>query len=428
MVVRCALARDGNLDTSDIIVHDLFYGVETIGEAFSLGWRVMARCAGAAKMAQARNQAESAVTGETWIRKRWSARAAEISRCRGSKADCGVPGAAIEGLWSCLNRRRVHARCLRESNNGHRRNMPTVDTKNKRIIQRADKYVRQKQYTCLFPGCNKKAINSHSVPRASCVEALSQNGVLYSRRQSFNQMMTMTATTDPPDVVEIGARNAGTFKGYCPEHDRWLFFSAETDLPHRKNGMLISLHLRALSLEYCRKRKSRDFSGKLSELVDDPTSRARFHEVATGFDAMCTLMKDAYLASTFALIGGSNIDSVQSYSLAFGRNLQVSCCGCFNEQSNSPLSVIAFNLISNSDISFLALTTFKAVEQHLKSFQAKYVIPNEAGRLVNDIAFLKCEEPLISAKLWRSLTENEKVEVRLCLRHPASRPMTLPPK
>jgi hypothetical protein len=84
-------------------------------------------------------------------------------------------------------------------------------------------------------------------------------------------------------------------------------------------------------------------------------------------------------------------------------------------------STISYNLISYADMSILVLTVFKAAKDHLDSFLANYSFPKDFEPLINDIAFAKCEEPLISARLWRSLSESNKMDVRLSLRNPEFR-------
>src|ERR1700690_1167250 len=81
--------------------------VETIGEAFSLGWRVTARCSRGREDGPSSKSSRECATGANLIWRRWSARAGEIFRCRGSKAACGVHGAAIDGSSWCLSRQRA---------------------------------------------------------------------------------------------------------------------------------------------------------------------------------------------------------------------------------------------------------------------------------------------------------------------------------
>jgi hypothetical protein len=296
-----------------------------------------------------------------------------------------------------------------------------MDKRFRALIQAADKHVRNKQYRCLFPSCHKPAIQSHAIPRASCIEALSDNGVLYTQRQSFNPTIDMSNIFDPPDVVEIGINHASVFKGYCPEHDSQLFASAETTDRRRKHGMFISLHLRALSLEYSRKRRNADFFQRLGELDQVIERQTIWRDHATRYAAVSNFFKEVYLGSTFNLIGGANIDTIEYFCVPFTRNMQVSCCGCFNENSSRPDSIIAYNLISYRDMSILVLTTFGVQKRFIDSFLSQYSLPKYFERLVNDIAFSKCEEPLISAPFWRSLSTIDQLDLRLSLRAPEQR-------
>ena len=292
------------------------------------------------------------------------------------------------------------------------------------MIQRADRHARNKEYLCLFPGCQKKAIRSHAIPRALCIEALADNGVVFSRRQSLNGAMHMTDPTDPPEVVEIGVNDASTFKGYCSFHDTRLFVSAETNERHKKNGMFIAHHLRAISVEYCRKRQVLDFHKKFLELTSPGAEREDLKNLFKQQEIIFSAFGEVYLGSILNLIGGSDVDSVDYFCIPFSRNIQVSCCGCFDAVPGQFDSMICYNLISHADMSMLVLTNFTVVKHYLDSFVRSYDLPRGTERLVNDIAFAHCEEPLIGARLWRSLHADQKLLVRLSLRHPDVRSFT----
>lgn len=303
----------------------------------------------------------------------------------------------------------------------------------KGVIHAADKYARQKEYRCLMPGCQRKAIRSHAIPRASIAEALAEDGIVYTRRQSFNHLMTITARADPPEIVEEGINRASVFSGFCSTHDSNLFAPVERIEEPQKYGMVIPLHFRAFSLEYSRKRRSAEFYRKVGQLVKDQNIETLARAEAEKYEYTCSLIKDSYLGRMMrAAVVGSIEDkeaaTIVSFSVLFSRNLEVSCCGCFQVDADIFDSVIAYNLISYADMSILVLTSFRPAKKFLDSFKAEHPLPEHLERLVNDVAFMKGEEPLIAAKLWRSLNEAEQVEVRLSLRHPSVRNTILPPR
>lgn len=97
------------------------------------------------------------------------------------------------------------------------------------------------------------------------------------------------------------------------------------------------------------------------------------------------------------------------------RNLQISCCGCFGALFHS---LVAFNVVSYKDMTVIVLNTFKGHKQSLNAYLKPYERSQNWSRLVNDLAFSKCEEPLISPGSWKALTEDQKHHVRLSLLPP----------
>jgi len=267
----------------------------------------------------------------------------------------------------------------------------------RRLIQVADKYVRRKTYTCLFPGCTATAVSCHAISRASIGDALAEHGHIYTLEPSSNSAMRMEAVDSPAEVVEVGINEACTFKGFCARHDTMLFAGAETT-DARKRHMVYSCHLRALALEYCRKRQVGDHFRKLFELSNEPW----LDELSAIFARTASVLKKVYLDRTF-----SDGDGTEYQVYLFSQNLQVSCCGCFPAVPDKFGSAIGYNLISYAEGSLLVLTTFRSQKGILDTFLAGYDLAKDNERLINEIAFLKGEEPLIAPKLWHSLSEGE---------------------
>lgn len=294
----------------------------------------------------------------------------------------------------------------------------------RKAIQLADKFTRQRDHLCLVPGCKNKAIGSHAIQKSAILEALADKGVVYTRPQSFTQMIYQLEATEPAIISEVGVNKASVFKGYCPVHDTKLFKSAESLDISKRREMTTALHCRALSLEYCRQRFTYDFINKLSEHVQSKELKSKLKKGAAIYFNSSNVFKTLNLYRMF-----DPTEQTEYLVVPFTSNLQVSCCGVFRQSHEDYDSSIGFNLISFSNMSTLVLTTFKTAERHLEDFLDFYGIPCRRGqtttikspdfeRMVNDIAFYKGEEPLISPKLWKSLSEDDKFTIRLALRAP----------
>ena len=280
---------------------------------------------------------------------------------------------------------------------------------------------------CFVLGCDRKAINCHAIPRASILEALAENRFVYTLNQSFSAVFRHATPAHPLEIVKTGVNQAGVFKGLCSLHDCMAFSPIERSERGREFEILKPLHFRALLLEHSRKRKCLDFFTKLIEYLEKYGLENPFHEALCTYKLAVDLLESSlcgYLGEVPEL-GHGNTDY---YLFVLSKNLHVSSCGIFNYNDNMDYaSMIGYNLISYADFSILSLTTFSNGHKILDSFIGLYDLPGGFERLVNEIAFFKGEEPLISPKLWRSLDEDTKMKVRRSLVHPAWREIEAPP-
>lgn len=293
------------------------------------------------------------------------------------------------------------------------------NTKNHwRAVQLADKFARGKDYKCLFPGCERAAVDCHAIARSACVEALASDGHLYTRRYSYNQVMRMNDIADPPEIIRTSVNKASVFKGYCATHDAKLFSPAEIPEHRKRGGMFVALQLRAYSVEYCRLRSATDFMARVLEVSPSLRELNFYVDAVKAQRERLRIFLRLYLNSAFKMFFGSKTDSVEYLMIPIARNLGVSCCGCFNQEVGAHDSVIAFNLISHSNYSYLVLGVFKVMEKWLTNFLDAYGGAGMWERILNDIAFHHCEEPLISCRLWEAMSAEEQMNVRLAIRHP----------
>ena len=313
-----------------------------------------------------------------------------------------------------------------------------------RAIHLADRDVRRKNHLCLFPGCKRRSIDSHAIPRASLIEAIAENGFVYTHNPSWVTMIRMESSYHPIEVIKLGVNKAGVFKGYCPHHDARVFISADTrdaDNKHKKRGMIRALHCRAVSLEVCRKRITTEFTESLRRRlaqsgVSLPDTSSEAIEMAENFQKAFKLSMEyfeAMLHGMFLWATSGGEGGVSYFCVVIPRNIEVSCCGVFGHAINDQPATIGYNMISYSDMSILFLTTVNTTKAWLDHFLTGYFYPGYENianieRLLNDIAFSKGEEPLISPPLWHSLTETEQLHVRQSLRPPWARAVTSVPR
>ena len=101
---------------------------------------------------------------------------------------------------------------------------------------------------CLFPGCNNKAILSHSIQRSLLETIADKTNHVYR----FSVKAEFTYDGRVETVIEkVGINKASTFEGYCNQHDTNLFLPIENQ-PIQSNNLeqQFLLLMRALNKEY----------------------------------------------------------------------------------------------------------------------------------------------------------------------------------
>src|ERR1700728_1265977 len=81
--------------------------VETLGEAYSLGWRVTVRCVHGREDGAHSKSSRECITARTWIWRRFFGRAAERFLSHALKAVCDVPVAGRATSLSSTSLRRT---------------------------------------------------------------------------------------------------------------------------------------------------------------------------------------------------------------------------------------------------------------------------------------------------------------------------------
>ncbi|CAH1203837.1 hypothetical protein PAECIP111893_02086 [Paenibacillus plantiphilus] len=78
------------------------------------------------------------------------------------------------------------------------------------------RYMREKKSTCMYPGCEMEAINSHSISEMSSLETLNEQG---EDRNLLAPKSRMAYPNKSMLIEDCGIPHASTFKGFCKLHD-----------------------------------------------------------------------------------------------------------------------------------------------------------------------------------------------------------------
>lgn len=98
--------------------------------------------------------------------------------------------------------------------------------RNAKIIHNVQKNCNRKQWTCMFPGCDKTAINSHYLQQRGILNtiSISHNYVMFQRKNIMNDNDTERSIIVPTNK---GIHHVLTQPIFCTEHDTSLFQKIE---------------------------------------------------------------------------------------------------------------------------------------------------------------------------------------------------------
>ena len=120
----------------------------------------------------------------------------------------------------------------------------------------------KKNKTCLYPDCDSKdIIKSHSIQN-KILKSISNDGMLVSHVRTVEQSYGVQGLG--PKMIEIGRKNASTFKGFCKKHDSELF-SPIGDNDYKNNSLQNFLFTyRACAYDYTRAQEFAHITDKVT--------------------------------------------------------------------------------------------------------------------------------------------------------------------
>ena len=88
-------------------------------------------------------------------------------------------------------------------------------------IDKVERYIEKKKWTCLCPNCQKTAINSHLLQRNGILDNVAENGHLYEAR--IKKVYRRINEEEIVELKKVGIGQAISYPLFCSEHDSTLF-------------------------------------------------------------------------------------------------------------------------------------------------------------------------------------------------------------
>ncbi len=99
---------------------------------------------------------------------------------------------------------------------------------------KSDKRLRSKSLRCMFPCCNEKAIQSHTISKEDALRSISKNGKVITFKSIIKESTRLIVPT------YIGIKEATTFRGFCKKHDE-LFERIDHGLYENEYDLVLQL-------------------------------------------------------------------------------------------------------------------------------------------------------------------------------------------
>lgn len=234
----------------------------------------------------------------------------------------------------------------------------------KNAIFKLQKQIKTKDWSCFFPGCSEKAVQSHSQSQTH-LKGIAEQGHVFMLNLSF-----INAIKKPnPNFEKIGINRASTFFGFCSKHDAILFKKVDSITKKNINEeALVMLTFRNFSMETRKKEYAVSLSDELfinyGELFE-PQNLDHMIYSNKGRKNYLRVTKPFYFNKFKKIISTKDYSSMRHLVLLSKYNLGISCSTCINpvpmleQPLHKPQPLISFSIISKDDYTLIILSYFE---------------------------------------------------------------------
>jgi hypothetical protein len=295
-----------------------------------------------------------------------------------------------------------------------------------RATEKAHDTMSRRQFKCLYPKCEGKAVKCHSQQKMHQLESIAEDGIVFTQSNSFKSFIGKTLE-DPLSIVSMGISKASTFDGFCSYHDHFLFDPIENgNLDFNNNDHINRLMLRAIAYEFCEKRRAHLFMLLQKKYLQPYTVVDPPLYIAFGY--WLQKLGVILLDRIFTILSSSITNGINFRHSHIQKNIGISACGysglgdsIYNMKNYTHISncvpTYAYHIIPSSDSTNLIIAWFVEYTLSIIKDFGNLLAPENLSKLINKIAFVESENTCISPKIWNAFSDEEQRNIGLCIRN-----------
>lgn len=299
--------------------------------------------------------------------------------------------------------------------NSKKKKVAAIEIKNK--LLQAEEEMKIKVYRCLFFGCNKNAVRSHSQQKNASLSAIS-NTKLQVYSLDSNHALAFDTETQKMNVRFILKKiaSASTFPGFCVEHEAFFSIFEKNGIEVNNNKHACHLAYRTVSHELSRQREMLD----KHELMGIFTKREAYlnHSI---HKELTPLMNDL-----LSIIRNNDFDNLKTIWKVIPKNLGVSCSSCISLYNGLPdhfylnrgedddnYPTFTFDVLPSESKTVIVCTWLKKFDKYSDWLIESFSNEKEFERVFNSFVFFDSEDICISPDLWDKEPRIEETVIKV---------------
>lgn len=291
----------------------------------------------------------------------------------------------------------------------------------KKAYDRSEKYLSKRQYKCLYNGCSKIAVKSHSQQKNGPLKAISKDGKVYRLDDNLQRCLNVLTDKIEYRFSLKGVRESSVFPGFCIEHESIFSIFEDCELIVGNKAQACALFYRTVAYEKARKRREHDrwkfLQNELVPVFGYP-NMWRLTPQIEEFNRHIVGTCDYHMTKAHEMMLSESYSGLSVEWVKVQHNIKVSCSTTINlhlddyidyavKNPSKPLPTFTLNLIPSKQCTHIVVSWLSEFEEYAGWLREAFSDLIRLERYVNRFCFCDSEDACIGPELWEEVEDME---------------------